>query len=1120
MDSMTEWLQSIGLERYATVFAENDIDLDVLPSLTDADLRDLGLSLGHRRKLLTATHTDRQRHTPTSFAAEAPSASSDDPAAGPQAERRQLTVMFCDLVGSTALSQQLDPEALRELMRTYQQVCGKVIERYDGHVAQYLGDGLMVYCGWPRAHEDDAERAVRASLEIVEAVKTVSAPSPLQVRVGIATGAVVVGETGGGDASIPKVAVGGTPNLAARLQALAGADQIVIASATHRLLGVAFEYADLGENVLKGIVEPVRAFQILRAARTEGRFEATHSGPLIQLVGREEEIAVLMRRWEQAKQGEGQVVLLSGEPGIGKSRIIQALRERIAAGPHIRLRYQCSPFHTNSALHPVIEQFERAAAFTRDDGAEQKLDKLEKLLREGGADITATAPLIAALLSLPAGRYLALTYSPQKQKEKTLEALREQVEGLSAKSPVLMMFEDVHWVDPTTQEVLDLIVSRLAQYRVLLVVTFRPEYSSKWTGQPHVTTMTLSRLSHRVGAQIVKQLTADKPLPGEVLEQILVKTDGVPLFVEELTKATLESGLLKDCGDRYELTGPLTDLAIPSTLQDSLMARLDRLAPVREVAQIGACIGREFPYELVSAVWSQGDQRLQDALGHLAQSELVSRRGSPPDATYTFKHALVQDAAYQSLLKRRRLELHASIARALEGKFPDVVEAEPELVAHHYTVADRPYDAIPYWLKAGLRALHRSALKESIDHLTRGLQLVLAIPDTPERDARELEFQALLGTAQMMWKGYANPATGTAYQRADALMTKVGDSPQQFAVLWGVWAYYLVQPNYEQTLAAAQRALAVAERSGDPGLLVQALSLNCVTMFWLGRYLEAKAYTERVLEIYDESTHGPQVWVYNHDAKNLCLIYAAHYLWMLGYPDRAARADEERAAQARRLGHPFLTAFGDMWGGSVWHYRADEQRHGEILRSVEALSREQGFPMWEAGSAEYQGWWLVQNGELERGTELLERAHRGWMATGAGNVGPYQRALLADAYSRAGRDVEAREWIDAAVEWVGRVDERCHEAEGLRLKGDILLRGRPSDEVGAEAAYLDSLRVARRQEAHGWELRTATSLARLWRSQGKSEQAHDLLAPIYNWFTEGFDTKDLREAEALLKQLR
>ena len=1120
-----QWLEAQGLVQYAEAFELNDIDVSLLTDLNDQVLKDVGVaSAGHRLRLLGAikahAKVEKLATDQAPSAAASNVARSEKPPVAIDGERRQLTVMFCDLVGSTVLSRQLDPEALRGLMRAYQQTCGPVIQKYDGHVAQYLGDGLMVYFGWPKAHEDDAERAVRASLEIVEAVKTVLAPSPLQVRVGIATGAVVVGETGNGDASVPKLAVGETPNLAARLQGLAGANQIVIASATHRLLGLAFEYADLGENALKGIVEPVRAFQILRAARTEGRFEATHGGNLIPLVGREEEIAVLMRRWEQAKQGEGQVVLLGGEPGIGKSRIIQALRERIADEPHIRLRYQCSPFHTNSALHPFIEQIERAAAFSRDDGAEQKLDKLEVLLRQGGGDIWASQPLIAALLSLPGGRYPALTYSPQKQKEKTLEALSEQVEGLSAKSPVLMMFEDVHWVDPTTQEVLDLIVPRLARHHILLVVTFRPEYSSKWAGQPHVTAITLSRLSRRIGAQIVQELTGDKPLPPAVLDQILIKTDGVPLFVEELTKATLESGLLRDCGDRYELTGPLTDLAIPSTLQDSLMARLDRLAPVKEVAQIGACIGREFPYELVSAVWSQGDGRLQDALDQLAQSELIFRRGSPPDAVYTFKHALVQDAAYQSLLKSKRLQFHDEIARVLEKDFADRVANEPELLAHHYTRAGLVDRAVPYWIQAGQRALSRMALAEAVGHLTKALSENERLPACVERDRGELDIRLLLSAVYLASLGWAAVEVVQTLGPARDLAIRLGQHDKLVAILYYIWFHHLMRCEYQRTGAIVEELNSLARSRNDSTSLAVAGMAEALLHGFTGDSRQARQFTERMVEAYDIEQHGQLAQTYIHDPKCLTLMWAAYFLWVLGYPDQAREASVEQLELARKLGHAF-NLFACLSVGTVGlTVRGDTHLAREWLAEAKAIATEHAMTfMGEVIVPFWDGCALIEQGDHAAGYAMQTVGSKGWRSTGPLHLVPFANMMRARALTGLARFDEARGLVEEALDIVAQTGHRSEEAELHRVLGELQLRQPNPDLRAANASFLKALDVARAQEARGWELRAATSLARLWQSQGKRKQAQDMLAPIYNWFTEGFDTKDLKEAKALLDEL-
>jgi class 3 adenylate cyclase len=660
MSEIRDWLQGLGLERYAEVFESEEIGLGHVPKLSEADLKELGLPMGPRKAVLEAARA------PTSEAAQAAPA----PAAR-EAERRQLSVMFCDLVGSTALSERLDPEELRGLMQAYRKACGEVIARYDGHVAQYLGDGVMVYFGWPTAHEEDAQRAVRAGLDIVEALAGLE--GGLAVRIGIATGLVVVGESGEDAAADAKLAVGETPNLAARVQALAEPNSVAVARSTRRLLGRVFELGDLGAHALKGVSGRVQVHRVLGEAKAESRFEAAHGAGLTPLVGRETEISLLLDRWDQAKDGEGQVVLLSGEPGIGKSRITQALRQRIAGEPHTRLRYQCSPYYANTAFYPVIEQIERAAGFERNDGADAKLEKLEALLGQSAEAPAAIAPLFAAMLSLPLDRYPPLNLEPVKQKELTIAALADQLVALAGDEPVLMVFEDAHWIDPTTLEMLAAMIDRVETAAVLLVITYRPEFAPPWTGHGNVTTLTLNRLSRRQGADMVAKVTGGKALPEEVLDQIVAKTDGVPLFVEELTKTVLEAGFLDEKPDRYVLSGPLPPLAIPATLQDSLMARLDRLSPVKEVAQIGACIGREFPYELLAAVSPLRDNELQDALSQLTNSELIFRRGTPPEATYSFKHALVQDAAYESLLKSRRQQLHTSIAKTLKEQFSDTV---------------------------------------------------------------------------------------------------------------------------------------------------------------------------------------------------------------------------------------------------------------------------------------------------------------------------------------------------------------------------------------------------------------------------------------------------------------
>ena len=722
MSDIRLWLEELGLDRYAEAFEENEIEPDVLSELTDGALKELGVSvMGHRLKLLKAITALAPTNREIGATEEHSAQSAPSP---PEAERRQITVMFCDLVGSTALSEELDPEDLREVMAAYQKTAGAVVERYDGHVAQYLGDGLMTYFGWPTAHEDDAQRAVRAGLEIVAAVQGIEAPAALSVRVGISTGPVVVGETGAGDAAVPKAAVGETPNVAARVQGLAEPNTVTVGETTQRLIGGAFDLEDLGAQTLKGVAAPINVFRVTGASDVETRFDASHGAGLTPLVGRDEEVGLLLKRWEQAKDGEGQVILLSGEAGIGKSRITQALREHVMSESHTRLRYQCSPYYTNSAFYSVIAQFERAAEFEHEDTPEQKLDKLEALLALSAENVTDIAPLFAALLSLPSDRYPPLNLSPQKQKEDTITALADQVVLLAGAQPVLMIFEDAHWIDPSTLEVLGAVIERVRETPVLIVITYRPEFEPPWAGHDHVGTLTLNRLSRRHGADMVAGVIGGKALPNEVLDQIVAKTDGVPLFVEELTKTVLEAGLLKEVGDRYELDGPLPPLAIPSTLQDSLMARLDRLGLVKEVAQTGACIGREFAYALLAAVSPLRDNELQDALQQLTSSELIFRRGIAPGSTYTFKHALVQDAAYRSLLNSKRQQLHARIATVLEKRFPVTGPNNPEVLADHLTKAGLGDKAVKYWIMAGVRAKEVFANDEATVHLQVALELM------------------------------------------------------------------------------------------------------------------------------------------------------------------------------------------------------------------------------------------------------------------------------------------------------------------------------------------------------------------------------------------------------------
>ncbi len=1117
MQSVSSWLKSLSLDQYSQVFADNDVDLEVLRILGDKDLQDLGVSFGHRKKLLKAIA--ELNGAEATQLARGPAAASD--AGG---ERRQLTVLFCDMVGSTALAQKLDPEQLRELMRSYQQACGAVVEKYGGHVAQYLGDGLMVYFGWPQAHEDDAERAVRAGLEIVASVKQVAAQSALQVRVGIATGPVVVGETGAGDASVPKAAVGETPNLAARLQGLAGADDVVIAPGTHRLLGGTFDYLDLGEHALKGIIEPVHAWQVVRLALAEGRFEAAHrSAGLTPLVGRAEEIDLLLRRWEQARSGEGQVALVSGEPGIGKSRTTHTLRERIAARPHIAVSYQCSPFQTLSALYPVIDQLERAAGLTREDSVDRKLDKIEALLAQGSEDPRSVAALFAQLLSLPAGRYPPLALSPQKQKEKTLQALVAQVEGLSRRQPLLIVLEDAHWIDPTTQELFDLIVARIPELPVLVLVTFRPEYAEHWSGPDFVSELHLTRLSRRQGAQLVDKVTGGKPLPAEVLAQIVAKTDGVPLFVEELTKTILESALLKDEGNRYELAGPLPPLAIPSTLHDSLMARLDRLPRVKEVAQLGACIGREFSHELLASVSPIGEEVLVVALRQLDEAQLMVRRGTPPAATYSFKHALVQDAAYTSLLKTTRQHHHAAIATAMTQRFAETAETQPEFVAHQFTEAGMLREAITWWQKAGKRASQRAAVPECVANYCRGLDLVASLPASLERDQAELGLQVGLAFALMLAKGWAAPETGLAIERAAELgrgLSKAGQAGTD--LYWALRApgtFYFTRGQYRLADEIAEECLLVAAKSGDLDVRIDSHNLRAMTAYALAKFTLAREHAERGFALYGPGRRSHPLLV-GQDTKIRLSWWHAWTLWWQGYPDQALERGREVVAYSQQATHPFEKSWALMILGTVHILRREPSTENGVMAAAIQLAREHEFGLFKAMLPCLQADLFTQQDRPREAIAAIQEHLPAMHASGTQLTLTLILGFLANAHLALGETDDGLRAADEGLSVAERNAEYINVAELQRLRGELLLlRTSPSSASEAEAAFTGALDTARAQESKALELRAAISLARLWQQQGKRKQARDLLSPVYGWFTEGFDTMDLTEARAVLNDL-
>jgi len=1063
-------------------------------------------------------------------------------ASRPEAERRQLTVMFCDLVGSTALSEKLDPEELREVVRAYQQTCAAVIGRFEGHIAQYLGDGLLVYFGYPVAHEDDAARAVRAGLDIVRALQKqgvgATGRSPLQVRIGLHTGQVVVGEMGGGSRH-EQLALGDTPNIAARVQGLAAADTVMLSSATYRLVEGLFECQNLGPQTLKGISIPLAVYQVIGESEAQNRFEVAVGTGLTPLVGREEELGLLQRRWSQAKEGAGQVVLLSGEAGIGKSRLVQALREQVISEGAVRIEFHCSPYHQNSAFSPIIGHLQRLLQFAPHETPQAKLSKLRQTLTAYRFPQADTLPLLAALLSLPHPEGSPpLTLSPQKQKQKTQEALVAWIIEESGKAAVYCAWEDLHWADPSTLDVLTLFLDQVPTTRLLALLTFRPDFTPPWSPRSYLTQLTLSRLGRPQVEAMVEEVTGGKALPAEVLQQIVAKTDGVPLFVEELTKMVLESGLLREEDDHYELTGPLPPLAIPSTLQDSLMARLDRLAPVREIAQVGAVLGREFSYELIHTVFPLDEVILQQGLRQLVEAELIYQRGLPPQATYFFKHALVQDTAYQSLLKSRRQQLHQQIAQVLEQRFKDTVETQPELLAHHYTEAGLKEQAIPYWQQAGQRASQRLANVEAVSHLTKGLELLKTLPDTPEHTQQELLLQLALGPPLVVVKGNGAPEVKKAYARALELCRQLGETPQLLPAMFGLRTVYVAQGEYQMARGLAEQCLRLAHSVQDTFLPLLAHMGMATTLYFLGEFAPAREHLELALSLYDPQQHNPRVSPTSQDPGVVCLTYMAWVLWVLGYPEQAKKKAPQALALAQGLSHPSSLAWALNLAAKVHLWRREGPAVQAQAEAMLSLANEQGLPYWLAEGTMLRGWALTEQGREEEGITQLRQGLAAWRAMGSGVAASYFLTLPIEAYGRTEQLGEGVNTLAEAFAVVHKTGEGLWEAELYRLKGTLTLKQSgvrspasevpntqhptpsPQAEAEAEACFLKAIEIARLQSAKSLELRAATSLARLWRQQGKTQEAHHLLAEIYDWFTEGFDTKDLKEAKALLEELK
>jgi class 3 adenylate cyclase/predicted ATPase len=1113
-----EWLRNLGLGQYESAFTEDAIDFDVLPELTESDLAKLGVRLGDRKRLIKAIKEragDLRAIPVTGVEGESPHR---QPAIG-GAERRHLTVMICDLVGSTSLERQLDPEDMALVIDAYHATCARITLAFDGFVADFRGDGILAYFGYPRAHEDDAERTIRAALDIAAAVGRLKTPTDeqLSVRIGVATGLVVVGDRHSESALRDNSVIGDTPSLAARLQTLAEPGTVVIADSTRRLLGDLFRLRDLGQHKLKGINEPVAAWAVDGVSAAQSRFEAIHAAGVTDLVGREDELDFLLERQRLAWKGEGQIVLISGEPGIGKSRLVAALEERVADQPHTFLQYQCSPHHTNSALYPFIAQLERTVGLKSEDTAEERLDKLESYLAMPPPLIQDVAPLFAALLSIPTGeRYPNPPRNPAQQRRRTFAALLDQFQRVAGEKPILLSFEDAHWADATSLELLDLTVERVRQLPVLAVVTLRPDFEPPWIGLSNVGTLTLSRLDRNNVESIVTHVTGGRSLPAEVMNQIVTKTDGNPLFVEELTKAVLEGDILVKDADSYRLNGPLPPLAIPTTLQDSLMARLDHLAPVKEICQIGAAIGREFSFALLRDVIGRDETSLKIALGKLEHAELLFRRGEPPDAIYSFKHVLVRDAAYESLLKSRRQQLHSQIARTMEDKFPDIVVSQPEILAHHFTEAGLVEPAIGYWLKAGNLALSRSA-NAAVSHLKEGLKLIPRLNNQKVSNKLELMLQTSLGNSLRATKGWSTESVKQAYTRALQLCEQSGLDEHTFPAVFGLWTWNFLRATLCEAQALAEHLLRIAENVDQPACKVLAHEAVGFTLFARGKFAAAHTELERGIILcedsraniyHDLSAQDPRVHIRSYDAMTL---------WLLGFPDQALHLCTEARSYADMTRYPFSEAMARTISLRVHQLRGEVSVVANEANAAIALCEEHDFAHYLAMALILRGWARTQQGDFEQGVDEIQQGLKMERGTGASLFESYSLGLLAEVLIKNERYEQALECLAQVQSRLDDEDsERFYVAEIYRLLGEAYLRSNDNFDR-AEQYFSKGLKVAREQKAKSLELKLCVSLCDLYDVTKQAHRCRPLLDEIYGFFNEGFGTADLIKVKARLK---
>jgi class 3 adenylate cyclase/predicted ATPase len=1118
MTELSEWLSKLGLEKYTQVLIDNDVDLEVLQHLSDDDLKELGFSLGHRRKLLASLRDSENKGQ----AEGASPVSAQVPEKADEAERRQLTVMFCDLVGSTELSERLDPEELRSLLGSFHEAVTGSITAHGGYVAKLLGDGVLAYFGWPTAHENDAERAVHAGLAATESVAGLeSHGKPLAVRTGIATGPVVIGDMHGKTAHETGSIAGATPNLAARLQGVARPGEIVIHESTKRLVRGTFELEPLGRQILKGFSEPVAIWRVIGSTRTGSRFEALRQGSLTDFVGRTHEIELMVDRWRLAQDGEGQVVLLCGEAGIGKSRVLREFISRLEDEAGMQVTYQCSPHETNAAFQPVIAEIEQTSGFQPGDDIQTRLNKLEQHLASCFDNTLADEEmaLFAGLLGLPTESYPAIEMAPLRRKQRTIELLTDRLIALANQRALLLTVEDIHWVDPSTLEVLDAVIPRIQNQSVLAVLTYRPEFQPAWGSYEHVTTCSLNRLGRADGRMIAERVAGGKALPDEVLARIIAQTDGTPLFVEEVTKSVLESGILEEQGDRYVLRGPLPPFAIPETLQDSLMARLDRLAPVKRVVQAAACIGREFGTELLAAALPMDDTELDTALNELVAAELIFPIGSKADeARFIFKHALVQDAAYASLVTATRCSLHERLALALE-KTPD---PDPLELGRHFLESNHLDRAARLYLEAGKNALEASALPEAIGALEIGLRAANGVNSSVDRDGLELDIRVALGTARMASFGWAHPSVSEAMEPAFQLAEATSNYDALGSILWALWVHYQTRTDFPRAheWLAQLKSLASEKPQSDLPIIYD-MSAGC-QYFWEADYTRALDHTDRLKSAYEPEKHARITRLTNHDP----LVFAQHWAgsladWIAGRPDSSVERLDEAINLARQIGHPFNLVFALTAGATALIYLNQTKSLLDCCDEAALVTEREALgPFSEnVNVMQWRGAAYVVEGEFERGYNLLKQGNEFWTNSGGRICTAMFRSWIVLGLVGLDRIEEAANLNTDNIQHCRLTGDCYMEPECLRLAGELALRARTPNVEAAQNYFNEAIALARSHEAKSWELRSALSLARLLQSQNSRNEAIAVLEPVFESFTQGFGTEDLQEAKTLLTSL-